>query len=102
MDSCLPEESTRMSTILHPIKKSLVLCTLLCGCTLPPPLDVISLAKTAIDLMLLVENKPTTTDMMLGIVTKKECKTTNILKNKTICTEDAKNNDPKPDKTKDK
>ena len=36
------------------------------------------------------------------IITKKECKTTNILKNKTICTEDAKNNDPKPDKTKDK
>ena len=91
-----------MATILHPISKTLALCTLLCGCTLPPPLDVISIAKTAIDLMLMVEDKPTTTDMILSKITRKECRTTNIIRNETICTEDTKNNDPKRDKTRDK
>ena len=99
-DSYLPKEPTRMSTILHPISKSLALCTLLCGCTLPPPLDVISIAKTAIDLMLMVEDKPTTTDMMLSKITRKECRTTNIIRNKTMCTEDTKNNDPKKKRVK--
>jgi hypothetical protein len=91
-----------MAAILHPISKSLALCTLLCGCTLPPPLDVISIAKMAIDLMLMVDDKPTTTDMMLSKIIAKKCRTTNIIRNKTMCTEITKNNDPKRDKTKDK
>ena len=91
-----------MATILHPISKSLALCTLLCGCALPPPLDIISIAKTTIDLVFMVEGKPTTTDMMLSKITGKECRTTNIIRNKTMCTEGSRNNDPKRDKTKDK
>ena len=91
-----------MATILHPICKSLVLCTLLCGCTLPPPLDVVSIAKTAIDLMLMLDDKPTTTDVMLSKIIGKKCRATNIVRNKTVCTENTKNNDPKRDKTKDK
>ena len=81
-----------MATILHPISKSLVLCALLCGCTLPPPLDVISIAKATIDLMLMAEDKPTTTDIMLSKVTGKECRTINIIKSKTMCIKDTENN----------
>ncbi len=57
-----------MATIRHPIAEmklySVILCGLLCGCTLPPPLDVISLAKTTVDVILMVQDKPTTTDGM--------------------------------------
>jgi len=81
-----------MVTILHPISKSIAVCILLCGCTLPPPLDVVSIAKTAIDLMLMAEDKPTTTDMMLSEVTGKKCRTINIIKSKTMCTKDTENN----------
>ncbi len=81
-----------MDTTFHPIIKSIALSTLLCGCTLPPPLDVISITKTAIDLLLMAEDQPTTTDMMLSKVTGKECRTANIIKNKTMCTKDTKNN----------
>ena len=69
---------------------SIILCGLLCGCTLPPPLDVISLAKTTVDVILMVQDKPTTTDMALSEITGKECKTLNVIKNKTICEEDNK------------
>ena len=69
---------------------SIILCGLLCGCTLPPPLDVISLAKTTVDVFLMVQDKPTTTDMALSGITGKECKTFNVIKNKTICEEDNK------------
>ena len=66
---------------------SIILCGLLCGCTLPPPLDVISLAKTTVDVVLMVQDKPTTTDMAMSGITGKECKTFNIIQNKTICEE---------------
>ena len=66
---------------------SIILCGLLCGCTLPPPLDVISLAKTTVDVFLMVQDKPTTTDMALSGITGKECKTFNVIQNKTICEE---------------
>ena len=78
-----------MDTILHPIAKmklySIILCGLLCGCTLPPPLDVISLAKTTVDIILMVQDKPTTTDIVLSDITGKECRTTNVIRNKTVC-----------------
>ena len=78
-----------MDTILHPIAKmklySIILCGLLCGCTLPPPLDVISLAKTTVDVILMVQDKPTTTDVVLSEITGKECRTTNVIRNKTVC-----------------
>ena len=64
---------------------SIILCGLLCGCTLPPPLDVISLAKTTVDVILMVQDKPTTTDMALSGITGKECRTTNVIRNKTVC-----------------
>ena len=64
---------------------SIILCGLLCGCTLPPPLDVISLAKTTVDVILMVQDKPTTTDVVLSEITGKECRTTNVIKNKTVC-----------------
>ena len=67
---------------------SIILCGLLCGCTLPPPLDVISLAKTTVDVILLVQDKPTTTDIVLSKITGKECKTFNVIQNKTICEDD--------------
>ena len=67
---------------------SIILCGLLCGCTLPPPLDVISLAKTTVDVILLVQDKPTTTDIVLSKITGKECKTFNVIQNKTICEND--------------
>ena len=67
---------------------SIILCGTLCGCTLPPPLDVISLAKTTVDVFLLIHDKPTTTDMALSGITGKECKTFNVIQNKTICEED--------------
>ena len=83
-----------MDTILHPIAKmklySIILCGLLCGCTLPPPLDVISLAKTTVDVILMVQDKPTTTDVVLSEITGKECKTLNVIQNKTMCSEDNK------------
>jgi hypothetical protein len=101
MDSYLPKEPTRMSNILNPIIKSLALCALLCGCTLPPPLDVISITKTVIDLTLMAKDKPTTTDMMLSKITGKKCRTINIIKKDTMCTEDTKNNDPERYKTRD-
>ena len=91
----MPKKPTRVSTILHPISKSLALCTLLYGCTLPPPLDAISLAKSAIDIMLMANDKPTTTDIILTKATRKKCRTTNIIKNKSVCTEDIKNDGPK-------
>jgi len=74
-----------MATILHPISKSIAVCILLCGCTLPPPLDVISLAKTTVDVILMLQDKPTTTDIVLSKLTGKECKTLNAIQNKTIC-----------------
>ena len=78
-----------MDTTLHPIAKmklySIILCGLLCGCTLPPPLDVISLAKTTVDIILMVQDKPTTTDIVLSDITGKECRTTNVIRNKTVC-----------------
>ncbi len=78
-----------MDTILHPIAEmklySVILCGLLCGCTLPPPLDVISLAKTTVDVILMVQDKPTTTDIVLSKMTGKECRTTNVIRNKTVC-----------------
>ncbi len=64
---------------------SIILCGLLCGCTLPPPLDVISLAKTTVDVILMVQDKPTTTDIVLSKMTGKECRTTNVIRNKTVC-----------------
>ena len=60
---------------------------------MPPPLDVISLAKTTVDIILMVQDKPTTTDIVLSDITGKECRTFNMIQNKTICEED--NNDPK-------
>ena len=69
---------------------SIILCGLLCGCTLPPPLDVISLAKTTVDVFLMVQDKPTTTDMALSGITGKDCKTLNVIQNKTICEEENK------------
>jgi len=77
-----------MVTILHPISKSIAVCGLLCGCTLPPPLDVISLAKTTVDVILMLQDKPTTTDIVLSKLTGKECKTLNAIQNKTICEDD--------------
>ena len=77
-----------MATILHPISKSIAICILLCGCTLPPPLDVISLAKTTVDVILMLQDKPTTTDIVLSKMTGKECKTLNAIQNKTICEDD--------------
>ena len=77
-----------MVTILHPISKSIAVCILLCGCTLPPPLDVISLAKTTVDVFLMLQDKPTTNDIVLSKLTGKECKTLNALKSKTICEDD--------------
>ena len=67
---------------------SIILCGLLCGCTLPPPLDVISLAKTTVDIVLMIQDKPTTTDIVLSKITGKECKTFNVIQNKTICEDD--------------
>ena len=64
---------------------SILLCGLLCGCSLPPPLDVISLAKTTADVFLMVLDKPTTTDMALSEVTGKDCKILNVIRNKTVC-----------------
>ena len=55
---------------------------------MPPPLDVISLAKTTVDVILMVQDKPTTTDIVLSEITGKECKTFNVIQNKTICVED--------------
>ena len=57
---------------------------------MPPPLDVISLAKTTVDVILMVQDKPTTTDMALSGITGKECKTFNVIQNKTICEEENK------------
>ena len=79
-----------MVTILHPISKSIAVCILLCGCTLPPPLDVISLAKTTVDVILMLQDKPTTNDIVLSKLTGKECKTFNVIQNKTICEDDNK------------
>ena len=67
---------------------SIILCGLLCGCTLPPPLDVISLAKTTVDIVLMIQDKPTTTDIVESKITGKECKTFNVIQNKTICEDD--------------
>jgi len=50
-----------------------------------PPLDVISLAKTTVDVILMVQDKPTTTDVVLSEITGKECRTTNVIRNKTVC-----------------
>ena len=69
---------------------TIILCGTLCGCTLPPPLDVISLAKTTVDVFLMVQDKPTTTDIVLSEITGKECKTFNVIQNKTICEEENK------------
>ena len=63
---------------------------MLCGCSLPPPLDVISLAKTTVDVILMVQDKPTTTDVVLSEITGKDCKTLNVIQNKTMCSEDNK------------
>lgn len=79
-----------MATILHPISKSIGVCILLCGCTLPPPLDVISLAKTTVDVFLMLQDKPTTNDIVLSKMTGKECKILNAIQNKTICEDDNK------------
>jgi len=79
-----------MVTILHPISKSIAVCILLCGCTLPPPLDVISLAKTTVDVFLMLQDKPTTNDIVLSKMTGKECKILNAIQNKTICEDDNK------------
>ena len=64
---------------------SIILCGTLCGCTLPPPLDVISLAKTTVDVILMVQDKPTTTDIVLSEIVGKECRTTNFIRNRTVC-----------------
>ena len=64
---------------------SIILCGALCGCTLPPPLDVISLAKTTVDVILMIQDKPTTTDVVLSEITGKECRTTNVIRNMTVC-----------------
>ena len=77
-----------MVTIRRPISKSIAICILLCGCTLPPPLDVISLTKTTVDVFLMIQDKPTTTDVILSEITGKECKTLNALKSKNICEDD--------------
>ena len=69
---------------------SMILCGALCGCTLPPPLDAISLAKTTVDVILMVQDKPTTTDVVLSEITGKDCKTLNVIQNKTMCSEDNK------------
>ena len=69
---------------------TIILCGTLCGCTLPPPLDVISLAKTTVDVMFMVHDKPTTTDIVLSGIVGKECKTFNVIQNKTICVEENK------------
>ena len=78
-----------MATIRHPIAEmklySVILCGLLCGCALPPPLDVISLAKTTVDVILMVQDKPTTTDIVLSGITGKECRTFNVIQNMTVC-----------------
>ena len=79
-----------MVTILRPISKSIAICILLCGCTLPPPLDVISLTKTTVDVFLMLQDKPTTNDIVLSKLTGKECKTLNAIQNKTICEDDNK------------
>ena len=83
-----------MDTILHPIAEmklySMILCGSLCGCTLPPPLDAISLAKTTVDVILMVQDKQTTTDVVLSEITGKDCKTLNVIQNKTMCSEDNK------------
>ena len=55
---------------------------------MPPPLDVISLAKTTVDVILMLQDKPTTNDIVLSKLTGKECKTLNALKSKTICEDD--------------
>ena len=55
---------------------------------MPPPLDAISLAKTTVDVILMVQDKPTTTDIVLSKITGKECKTFNVIQNKTICEDD--------------
>ena len=52
---------------------------------MPPPLDVISLAKTTVDVILMVQDKPTTPDVVLSEITGKECRTTNVIRNKTVC-----------------
>ena len=57
---------------------------------MPPPLDVISLAKTTVDVILMLQDKPTTTDIVLSKLTGKECKTFNVIQNKTICEDDNK------------
>ena len=57
---------------------------------MPPPLDVISLAKTTVDVILMIQDKPTTTDIVLSGITGRECKTFNVIQNKTICEEDNK------------
>ena len=64
---------------------SIILCGLLCGCTFPPPLYVISLAKTTVDVILMIQDQPTTTDIVLSGITGKECRTTNVIRNKTVC-----------------
>ena len=78
-----------MDTILPPIAEmklySIILCGMLCGCSLPPPLDVISLAKTTVDVILMIQDKPTTTDVVLSGITGKECRTTNFIRNRTVC-----------------
>ncbi len=55
---------------------------------MPPPLDVISLAKTTVDVILMIQDKPTTNDIVLSKITGKECKTFNVIQNKTICEDD--------------
>jgi len=57
---------------------------------LPPPLDVISLAKTTVDVILMIQDQPTTTDIVLSEITGRECKTFNVIQNKTICAEEIK------------
>ena len=57
---------------------------------MPPPLDVISLAKTTVDVFLMIQDKPTTTDIVLSGITGRECKTFNVIQNKTICEEENK------------
>ena len=52
---------------------------------MPPPLDVISLAKTTVDVILMIQDQPTTTDIVLSGITGKECRTTNVIRNKTVC-----------------
>ena len=52
---------------------------------MPPPLDVISLAKTTVDVILTAQDKPTTTDIVLSEIVGKECRTFNVIRNKTVC-----------------